>query len=178
MQPLSTPSRTAPTLSRRQWLTTTLTLLGAGTAAALAPSLARAAGPAPTPVEVWKDPQLRLLQGLGGPHAGQWLQGDRARNRQQRRARHAWACRKSWARATPPWWAATWWKAMCPPAMCAPCCSKNPRPWASLCLACPWARPAWTAPCMATAATPTTCCWWRTMAAPAFSRATTKRHPT
>ena len=56
MQPISTPSRTAPTLSRRQWLTTTLTLLGAGTVAALAPSLAHAAGPAPTPVEVWKDP--------------------------------------------------------------------------------------------------------------------------
>ena len=56
MQPISTPSRTAPTLSRRQWLTTTLTLLGAGTVAALAPSLARASGPAPTPVEVWKDP--------------------------------------------------------------------------------------------------------------------------
>lgn len=56
MQPISTPSRTAPALSRRQWLTTTLTLLGAGTVAALAPSLARAAGPAPTPVEVWKDP--------------------------------------------------------------------------------------------------------------------------
>ena len=36
MQPLSTPSRTAPTLSRRQWLATTLTLLGAGTVASIA----------------------------------------------------------------------------------------------------------------------------------------------
>ena len=35
---------------------------------------------------------------------------------------------QSWARATPPWWAATWWKAMCPPAMCAPCCSKAQGP--------------------------------------------------
>jgi len=42
----------------------------------------------------------------------------------------AWACRKSWARATPRWSAATWSRAMCPPAMCVPCCSKSPMRWA------------------------------------------------
>lgn len=43
-------------LRRRQWLATTLPLLGAGLAAALAPRLPRAATPTALPVEVWKDP--------------------------------------------------------------------------------------------------------------------------
>ena len=55
MQPISTPSRTAPTLSRRQWLATTLTLLGAGAVAASTPSQARSFVPAPTAVEECKD---------------------------------------------------------------------------------------------------------------------------
>lgn len=60
MKPLdiSKPRAAAP-WSRRQWLSFSLPLLGAGVAAALAPRAARAAAPAPTPtpLEVWKDPQ-------------------------------------------------------------------------------------------------------------------------
>lgn len=57
MKPLNSPNtRTAAPLSRRQWLSFTLPLLGAGAVAALAPFAVRAAAPVPTPVEVWKDP--------------------------------------------------------------------------------------------------------------------------
>ena len=42
--------------SRRQWLATTLPLLGAGLVIATWPNLARAAADPATPVEVWKDP--------------------------------------------------------------------------------------------------------------------------
>ena len=135
MQPPA-PSRTAPTLSRRRWLTTTLTLLGAGTVAALAPSLARAAGPVPTPVEVWKDPNCGCCK--------DWVDHMQANGFKvtvhetgNNAVRARLGLPQSWARATPPWSAATWWKAMCPPAMCVPCCSKAQRPWALPCPACP-----------------------------------------
>ena len=52
----NTMTATPAPLRRRQWLATTLPLLGAGLAAALAPRWSPAATPGAVPVEVWKDP--------------------------------------------------------------------------------------------------------------------------
>ena len=49
-------------LARRQWLATTLPLLGAGLAVALLPVGSRAATNTPTPLEVWKDPNCGCCQ--------------------------------------------------------------------------------------------------------------------
>ena len=57
---IHTPSSSQRT--RRQWLAHTLPWLGAGIAAAALPSLARAAAPQGTPVEMWKDPSCGCCQ--------------------------------------------------------------------------------------------------------------------
>lgn len=75
-----------PSPARRQWLATTLPLLGAGLAVALLPVGSRAATNTPTPLGSVERPQLRLLPGLGGPHASQRLCREGACHRQQRRA--------------------------------------------------------------------------------------------
>ena len=55
-----TPTPHTSMSTRRQWLAATLPIVGAGLATTLLPATARAA--APTPVEVWKDPQCGCCQ--------------------------------------------------------------------------------------------------------------------
>ena len=57
-----------PSPARRQWLATTLPLLGAGLAVALLPVGSRAATNTPTPLEVWKDPNCGCCQDLSLIH--------------------------------------------------------------------------------------------------------------
>ena len=106
-----TPTPTKNT--RRQWLAQAMACTLAG------PALTAYAA-APTPVEVWKDPNCGCCQDwVDHMQAHGFAVTIHATGNNAVRARLG--LPQKLGSCTPRWWAATWWKAMCPPVMCAHC---------------------------------------------------------